>query len=259
MDLGIRDKVAMVAAASQGIGLATAKSLVQEGVKVSICGRDAAKLEAATSQLGPAAVGFVCDVSKSDDLDAWHRQTVDRFGPPDIVVTNTGGPPAGKWTTMTDEQWIAGFDSTLLNIVRLVRLVEPGMRAAGWGRIVHITSVVAKEPSPMLPISTTLRAGICGLTRLQATELAPFGVTVNSVLPGHTLTDRQLHLQGLVAEREGISIDEALARQAAHTAVGRLAEASEIADAIVFLCSQRASYITGVNLLVDGGITHGIA
>ncbi|MEJ5171955.1 MAG: SDR family oxidoreductase, partial [Fimbriimonadales bacterium] len=191
-------------------------------------------------------------------LEAWHRAVVRDLGEPDIVVTNTGGPPAGPLSQMTDEQWQAGVDATLLNVVRLVRLVAPSMSSRRWGRIVHITSLVAKEPSDLLPISSTLRAGLMALTRLQANELASSGVTVNSVLPGHTLTDRQLHLANVRAERLGIPPSEALQRQADEVPMKRLADPSEVAAAVAFLCSVPAGYITGVNLLVDGGLTRGL-
>ncbi len=259
MDLGLTGKVAMVAAGSKGIGLAVAKGLLAEGAKVSICSRDAARLDEVKAELGGELHTCVADVSKPEDIDRWVKETMSHSGPPDVLVTNTGGPPAGAWSGLTDEQWQSGFDSTLMNVVRMVRLVAPGMEERGWGRIVHITSLVAKEPSALLPISSTLRSGLMALCRLQATALAPNGVTVNAVLPGHTMTDRQTHLAEIRAKRDGISVDEALAKQAAEVPMGRLADASEIADAVLFLASQRAGYITGVNLLVDGGLVKGMA
>ncbi len=243
----------MVAAASKGIGLAVAKELAAEGCKVSLCARDKSNLEEAVGMV-PGSFGQVCDVTSLESLGAWYRATVDHFGGVEILVTNTGGPPAGKWTEMTDEQWQAGFDSTLMNVVRMVRLVSPGMVEGGWGRIVHITSLVAAQPNPLLPISSTLRSGLCALTRLQSDELAMHGVTVNSVLPGHTMTDRQVHLAQVRAEMEGIPFQQALLETAKSVPVGRLAEPHEIAAAVAFLCSERASYVTGVNLLVDGGL-----
>lgn len=243
----------MVAAAGKGIGLAITRELAQEGCKVSICARSESGIEAAAG-LVPGAKGFVCDVSKAPDLEAWHKATVDNFGPVEILVTNTGGPPAGKWTEMTDEQWQSGFDSTLMNVNRLVRLVSPAMKEAGWGRIVHVTSLVAKQPYGLLPISSTLRSGLMSLTKLQSDELAPCGVTVNGVLPGHTMTDRQVHLAQVRGEREGIPFQQALKEQGAAVPVGRIAEPEEIAAAVAFLCSARASYITGISLLVDGGL-----
>jgi 3-oxoacyl-[acyl-carrier protein] reductase len=253
VELGIGGKVAMVAAASKGIGFATAKALAQEGARVSICARNEPNLKQAVDAV-PGSFGTVCDVSDSGSLANWHQATLDYFGPPEVLVTNTGGPPAGNWTELSDDQWQSGFDSTLMNIVRLVRLASPAMRERGWGRIVHITSLVAAQPNPLLPISSTLRAGINALTRLQSDELAPHGVTVNSVLPGHTLTDRQRHLAEIRAEKEGMTIDQALQDTGKSVPVGRLATPEEIAAAVAFLCSAQASYITGVNLLVDGGL-----
>jgi 3-oxoacyl-[acyl-carrier protein] reductase len=258
MDLGIGGKVAMVAAASKGIGLAVARLLAAEGCLVSICGRNEETLEEAASLIGPDTRSYVVDISNAEDLGWWVDQTLADLGTPEILVTNTGGPPAGNLTQITDDQWQSGFDSTLMNVVRLVRLLAPGMETSGFGRIVHITSLVAKEPSPMLPISSTLRSGLMALTRLQSTEFAPQGITVNSVLPGHTLTDRQRHLADIRAAKEGITPEEALTKQGSEVPVGRLATPDEIAAAVAFLCSVPASYITGVSLLVDGGLTKGL-
>ncbi len=258
MELGLSGKVAMVAAASKGIGLAIAELLSEEGCVVSICGRTEDTLAAAVEAIPGDPRSYVVDVSNPDDLKWWVEQTRADLGDPQILVTNTGGPPAGMLTEMTDEQWDQGFESTLMNVIRLVRLVTPDMTATGWGRIVHITSLVAREPSPVLPISSTLRAGLVALTRLQAKELGPAGITVNAVLPGHTLTDRQRHLADLRATREGITQEEALVKQAAEIPIGRLAQPNEIAAAVAFLCSERAGYVTGESLLVDGGLTRGI-
>lgn len=254
----------MVAAASKGIGFATAKLLGQEGCKVSLCGRDESSLIMAKTQLqaeAPNADVAICqaDVTKPEDLERWHQAPVDQLGTPTILVTNTGGPPAGLIDSLTDEQWQLGFETTVMNIVRLCHLAVPGMKTEGFGRIVHITSLVAKEPTQLLAISSTLRAGIMGMTRVQATEYAPFGITVNGVLPGHTMTDRQTHLAEIRAGREDITVEQALQKQADAVPMKRLAEAEEIASAIVFLCSRQAGYITGTNLLVDGGITKGLA
>jgi 3-oxoacyl-[acyl-carrier protein] reductase len=258
MDFGLSGKVAMVAAASKGIGLATAKLLAEEGCAVSICARTEGVLEAAAAEIGEETRSYVVDVSSGEDLEWWYQQTQDDLGPVDILVTNTGGPPAGGVFDLSDEQWQMGIDTTLMNVVRLCRLVHADMSEAGWGRIVHVSSLVAKEPSPLLPISSTLRAGLMALTRLQALELGPHGVTVNCVLPGHTMTDRQTHLAEIRSEQMGISPEEALRRQAKEIPLGRLASAEEIGAAITFLCSQQAAYISGVNLLVDGGLTRGM-
>jgi len=257
MDLGLTDKVAMVAAGTKGIGLAIANGLLAEGARVSVCSRSEASCQAAEASFRGRGIATVADVSSESDLDSWYCRTIETLGPPDILVTSTGGPPAGPWTGLSDDQWQAGFDSTLMNVVRLTRLASQEMRDRNWGRIIHVTSLVAKEPAALLPISSTLRSGLMALCRLQATELAPHGITVNAILPGHTLTDRQTHLAEIRAARDAITVEEALARQAAEVPVGRLADPAEIADAAVFLASQRASYITGVNLLVDGGLVKG--
>ncbi len=255
MDLGLQGKVAMVAAASKGIGRACAEMLAEEGCQISICGRTEETLEQTGAEIGDMVRSYVVDVSNAEDLAWWVEQTRQDVGAPSILVTNTGGPPAGGWLDMTDEQWQQGIDSTLLNIVRLSRLVVPDMQAGGWGRIVHVTSLVAKEPAKLIPISSTLRAGINALTKLQGSDLASSGITVNAVLPGHTLTDRQTHLLEVTAEKEGITVDEALKRQTASMPAGRMAEPAEIAAVVAFLCSRQASYVNGTSVLVDGAYT----
>lgn len=243
----------MVAAGTKGIGLAIAKDLADEGCMVSICGRDSSKFSTLLSVLGSHCRAYECDVTQLDQIENWYNQTVSDLGQPDILVTNTGGPPAGAWTTMTDDQWQAGFDSTLLNVVRMVRFVTPAMIEKGWGRIIHVTSLVAVEPNPLLPISSTIRGGMKSLTRLQAQELAPHGITVNSVLPGHTMTDRQVHLAEFRAKKERISTEEALKLTADSVPMRRLANPEEIAAPVLFLCSEKASYVSGISMLVDGG------
>lgn len=251
MDLSIQNRVAMVAAASKGIGFAIAQSLIEEGVRVSICARSGDTLENAVKQLGENAIGFPCDVSNLNDLQNWHKQTTQALGPIDILVTNTGGPAVGNLDTITDAQWERGFQLTIMNVVRLTRIVAPDMIARKWGRIVHLTSLVAFHPNSNLPISTTLRSGLRGLTRLQSDLLAPHNITVNAVLPGHTKTDRQRHLAQLHKRSE----EEHYKTLAENVALKRLAEPREVADVVAFLCSERASYVTGVSLLIDGGMT----
>lgn len=255
MDLNLNGKTAMVAAASRGIGLATAKALAAEGCRLSICSRDEANLSQAAEEIGGTVETYVVDVSCPEDLSWWVHQTTEDLGAPSILVTNTGGPPAGTSLEATDEQWQQGFDSTLMNVVRLCRAVYPHMAESGWGRIVHVTSLVAKEPTGLLTISSTLRAGLCALTKLQAQEFGPEGITVNSILPGHTKTNRQLHLAEVKSEKEGITIEEALEQSSRLSPLGRMGKPEEIAAAIAFLCSDQAAFLTGESILVDGAAT----
>ncbi len=248
----------MVAAASKGIGLAIAKALAAEGALVSICARNEEQLEVAAAEVGEETRSYVVDVANGEDLQWWLDQTRDDLGDPSILVTNTGGPKAGSLGDLSDEDWQGGVDSTLMNVVRLVRLAAPSMAYAGWGRVVHVTSLVAREPSPLLPISSTLRAGLLALTKLQALEFAARGVTVNAVLPGHTRTDRQTHLAEVRAARDGVSVETALARAESEVPMGRFAEPEEVAAAVAFLCGKPAAAITGQSLLVDGGQVRGL-
>jgi 3-oxoacyl-[acyl-carrier protein] reductase len=260
MDLGIQGKVAMVAAGSKGLGRAAALALAAEGCAVSICGRGAEALSSTKAELeafGLPALTVVADVSRAEDLLRWHQVTEAALGPVDILITNTGGPKAAVFADLSDSDWAAGVESTLMNVVRMSRLVLPGMRARRWGRIVHITSLVAKQPYPLLTISSTLRAGLSGLTRTLAMETAKDGVTVNALLPGHVMTDRQVHLADVKSAADGITVAEHFARTAASIPAGRIGKPDEIGAVIAFLCSASASYLTGQSLLVDGGLVQG--
>jgi 3-oxoacyl-[acyl-carrier protein] reductase len=261
MDLGITNRVAMVAAASKGIGLGVATALAKEGCRVSICSRDPGALEAARQKILAEAPGaevrvFPCDVS-GEDLEAWHRSVTAELGPADILVTNTGGPPAATFLNLTEEQWRRGIDLTLMNVVRLCRLVLPGMRERRWGRIVHLTSLAAKQPIALLTISSTLRAGLSALTKTMSNEFAGDGVLVNALLPGHVLTDRQIELNQIRSKQEGISIEDYAARVQGTIPIGRYGQPREIGEVVAFLASERASYVTGATIQVDGGLIQG--
>lgn len=260
MDLGLRGRVAMVAAGSKGLGRAAALALAAEGCAVSVCGRSAGPLAAVKADLealGVPVLALGADVASPAELADWHRATEAVLGPVEILVTNTGGPKAAGFDGLSDADWAAGVESTLMNVVRMTRLVLPGMRARGWGRIVHITSLVAKQPAPILTISSTLRAGLSGLTRTLALETAKEGITVNAILPGHVMTDRQVHLAEVKSAAEGISMDEYFARTAASIPAGRIGRPEEVGAVIAFLCGAPASYVTGQSLLVDGGLVQG--
>src|ERR1700693_151404 len=259
MALGIKGRVAMVAAASKGIGLAAATALAKEDCRVSICSRDRAAWETARGKNLAEAPGvavhvFACDGTKSEDLESWHRAAVEESGPVDILVTNTGGPPAAKFLDLSEEQWRRGIDLTLMNVVRLSRLVLPRMRERRWGRIIHLTSLTAKQPIALLTISSTLRAGLSALTKTMSNEFSREGVLVNAVVPGHVLTARQVELNEIRSKQEGVSVDEYAARVQETIPLGRYGEPRESGEVVAFLASERASYITGATLQVDGGL-----
>ncbi|HZS44491.1 MAG TPA: SDR family oxidoreductase [Blastocatellia bacterium] len=260
MDLGIRGRVAMIAAASKGLGKACAIALAAEGCNISICARTVEELERTAKEITAAGAGdnvltVRADVSVAEDLQNWFDSTIKRFGQVDILITNTGGPPAAKFMQLTDEQWKGGVDSTLMNVVRLCRLVIPGMQERKWGRIVHLTSFVAKQPLDDLTISSTIRAGLSGLTKTMANQVGPDGITVNALLTGHALTDRQYHLAEVRMKTQGITQDEYFKRAAEEIPLRRLASPKEMADVVTFLASERASYVSGVSIQVDGGLT----
>lgn len=247
----------MVAAGSKGLGRAIATALVQEGARVSICARSPGPLEQAEAALraaGGDVLAMPVDVSRTDELARWHAKTVEKLGDPSLVVTNTGGPPTGLFEELTEDTWRAGIESTLMNVIRLCRLVLPAMRAKKYGRIVHLTSFVAKQPMALLTISSTLRAGLSALTKTMATQVAADGITVNAVLPGHFLTDRQIHLNQLRAEQHGTTREAWEQRVVADIPARRFGRPEEFADAVAFLLSERAAYINGTSLQVDGGL-----
>lgn len=257
MELGIRGRTAMVAAGSKGLGLAIATALVKEGARVSIGARTPgplAEAEQALRAAGGEVLAMPVDVGKPEDLERWHAATVEKLGAPALVVTNTGGPPVGTFEDLTEAAWRTGIDSTLMNVVRLCRLVLPAMRAAKYGRIVHLTSFVAKKPWPLLTISSTLRAGLSALTTALAAQVAADGITVNAVLPGHFLTDRQVHLNEIRAQQHGITRAAWEERVKAEIPARRFGRPEEFADAVAFLLSERAAYITGTSLQIDGGL-----
>lgn len=260
MDLGLNDRVAMVAAASKGIGRASALALAAEGCAVSICGRNREALELSREELGltgsPVHTSIV-DVGISADLDRWHAETIERFGRVDILVTNTGGPPVARFMNLTDEQWEAGVESTLMNVVRLTRLVVPGMQQRSWGRIIHLTSLVARQPIDELTVSSTLRAGLSGLTKTMANQFGPDGITVNAILMGHILTDRQRQLIDYRTKERGIDEAEYLREATAEIPLRRIGDPMEVGRVVAFLASDAGSYVTGVSLPVDGGVIRG--
>lgn len=257
MDLGLKDKVALVAASSQGLGRAVAEELAAEGASLVLCarnGRTLADTAAAIAERSNAHVLAVpADVTVMDDIKRVIDAGIDRFGRIDILVTNAGGPPAGRFEQLTREQWEQAIRLTLLSAVELARQVLPGMKERRWGRIINITSISVKQPVENLLLSNSLRAGLTGFARTLANEVAADGITVNNVLPGYTRTDRLDELANMMAEKQGISANEFRGKWEHEIPMGRLGEPREFAAMVAFLASERASYVTGTSIQVDGG------
>lgn len=262
MNLGLNGKVALVAAASKGLGYATALGLAREGAKVALCARTEADIRRAGEQIaaetGADVLPLAADVTNPEELTRLVEVTVETFGGLHILVPNSGGPPAGTFETLDESKWQAALDSTLLSTARLIRAALPHLKTAGWGRIIVITSTSVKQPIPGLLLSNSLRAGIVGLCKTLSQEFAPYGITVNNVAPGSFDTDRLKHLHERNAQAAGISFDEARRQAEQKIPLGRLGHPEELANAVVFLASEAASYITGQTLLVDGGQTLGL-
>ncbi|MCA1816577.1 MAG: SDR family oxidoreductase [Acidobacteria bacterium] len=257
MDFGLNGRVAIVAAASRGIGYAAARELAREGARVFLCSRDEARaVEAArkiAEETGTRCVGVAADVTKDEDAERFVETARGGDGSVDICVTNAGGSPATTFATTDLDQYRRAFELNALSAVRLARLVVPRMRERRWGRVINVTSISVKQPIDGLLLSNTVRAGLTGWAKTLSTEVAADGVTVNNVAPGWTLTERQAEVAESRGRAEGKTSEEMIAGWASQVPLGRMARAEEIAAAVAFLASERASYITGVTLQVDGG------
>lgn len=256
MDFGIRGRVALVCGASKGIAYATAEALAREGCSLAICSRDAESIGAAAvrlEQLGAPVLSMVADLSTADGIETVVRETHSRFGHVDILVANTGGPPTGPALEHDWAAWTKAGELLLRSAVELTRAVVPAMRQRRWGRVISITSKAVKEPVPSLVLSNSLRAAVTGYLRTLANEVAADGVTVNTVLPGFTATERLEALAAATTTRTGATRESVYAGWIAQTPAGRLGTPEECAATIAFLASEQAGFITGQALLVDGG------
>ncbi len=255
MDLGLKDKVALVAAAGQGLGYGTARVLAREGARVSICSHIAEEIEAAGARLREETraevLATVCDLRDPVAIETWVKRTVDAWGRIDALFINAGGPPAGTFKELTDEQWQAAFELTLMSAVRMIRAALPHMIAGG--AIVASTSSSVREPIERLGLSNVMRAGVAGLIKTLADELAPQGIRANTLLPGRIDTARVAQLDQARAAKLGLSVEEVRAQSIATIPLGRLGTIDEYGTAAAFLLSPVASYITGATLRVDGG------
>ncbi|HST06748.1 MAG TPA: SDR family oxidoreductase [Gemmatimonadaceae bacterium] len=257
MDLGIRDKVALIAASSKGLGRAIAEELAAEGVNLVMCARGADALSDAARSIrdrtGVTVVDVAADVSEQSGLARVTAAALEKFGRVDILVNNSGGPPSGPFESYTPEMWESATRLLLSSVVGFTRALLPGMKERKWGRILNVTSIAVKQPIDDLMLSNSLRAAVTGFARSLANEVAPFNVTVNNLMPGYTRTDRMEHLGRAAAERSGVPIEDTFAKWEKEIPMGRLGEPREFAALAAFLASDRASYITGSSIAVDGG------
>ena len=262
MNLGISGKIALVTAASKGLGRGAAEALSAEGCRVAICARTADSVNRAaeeiSSKTGREVMGLTADMSRASDIEALFENVRAKLGDPDIVVCNAGGPPTGNFATTTVDQFHPAIELSMLSSIRMTYIAVPAMKAKGWGRIVFITSFAVKQPIPFLILSNTARAGLTGFMKTVAREIAATGVTVNAVLPGIHATDRVKDAIRWRADQEHLPYQEAVDAQKAMSPMHELGDPADFGGVVAFLCSRQAKFITGESLLVDGGAYAGL-
>ncbi len=257
MDLGLRGKVALVAASSMGLGRAVAEALASEGADLMMCARGEERLAAAADAIrqetGVRVETVTADLSELSDVQRVSDAALRAFGRVDVLVTNAGGPPAGPFESHGHDAWQAAVRQNLDSVVELVRAVLPGMKERRWGRIINVTSIAVKQPVDGLILSNSIRAAVTGFARTLANEVATYGITVNNVMPGYTRTQRVETLAARNAAMRDSSPAAELALFERQIPMGRLGEPAEFAAMVAFLASERASYTTGASIPVDGG------
>ncbi len=257
MDLGLSGKVAIVAAASSGLGKATAMELAVEGARVVITARSEEQLRAAAAEIqsvtGAEVLAVPGTVTNEDQVHELVSETRNKFGGIDILVANAGGPPAGFFDDFSTQQYREAVELNLISTINLCREAVPHMRERGWGRIIAVTSIAAKQPVDNLILSNTARAGVLGFMKSLSQQIAASGITVNTVCPGYHLTERLKSLASVIAKTEGASVEEIYSRWAASTPMKKIGDPKEFSAVVAFLCSERASYLTGTVIQIDGG------
>ncbi|MHA1271063.1 MAG: SDR family oxidoreductase [Candidatus Helarchaeota archaeon] len=257
MDLKINNKNVLVTASSKGIGKAIAKGFVLEGCNVAICARNEDILNTTTKELQSLTkkkvISISCDLSVLKDIDKLSDFVLENFSSIDILINNSGGPPSGKFNDFTIDNWRKAYELNLRSIIYLCKKIIPYMKKKNWGRIINLTSISVKQPLDNLILSNVFRSGVVGLTKSLSNELAPFNILVNSVCPGYTYTERVKSLSERIAKDENIPVEDVIKRWIRIIPLGRLATPEEIANLVIFLGSEKASYITGTTISVDGG------
>lgn len=262
MDLGLKNKVAIVAASSKGLGRAVALELAAEGARVAMCSRNRDPIRQAAdyvhAETGAEVYYEQVDVTRPDEIRTFVTNTANRFGDIHILVTNAGGPPAGLFVSLRPQDWMHGFHLNLMSVINLCAEVIPYMQRKRWGRIINITSIAVKQPVDGLILSNSIRSGVAGLAKTLSNEMAPYNILVNNVCPGYTRTERVEELSASMAERKGVSKEQIVQGWEENIPMGRMGRPEEFAALVAFLASERASYITGATIPVDGGAVKGL-
>ena len=262
MDLGLKGRVVIVAGSSEGMGRSAAEAFAAEGARVAICARTEAKIQQAAQEMRAKhkaeVFAMALDVSQAEAVKKFVAAVAEKFGGVDVCVANAAGPPSRNFFTATNDDWHQAFEMNFMSVVHFAREVIPWMQKKKWGRFLTLTSVSVKQPIPDLILSNAVRAGVVGLVKSMANEFGKDGITVNNVGPGYTATERLKSLAATRALAAGLKPEDMYDKWSADTPLKRIATPEEVADAMVWLASERASYITGQTLLVDGGSYRGV-
>ncbi len=262
MDMGLKGKVAIIAGGSQGLGKAVAIEMVREGAKVAIGALDDPELPKAVEEIsavtGGEVLGIPVDVTKAEEAKNFIRKAIEHYGTVDILVNNAGGPPSKTFLEIDDDLWNMGVRLNLMSTIIMTREAVPTMIEKRWGRVINMTSIAVKQPIDGLILSNTVRSGVIGLAKTLSNELASYNITVNNVCPGYTMTERVRKLAIVTAEKQGTTPEAVVKGWESEVPMGRMGTPEEFAALVTFLASERASYITGASIQIDGGWYKGV-